>query len=195
MSIPNPHQTPAPAPSAASVSAAMTALGAYAQPPTADELEQQAAGVGGEHVLAAILANALYGASIGVGMLAEGHMLVRGAGAQEMMLARQQVIRASGADGPGVIGALHWQTGQVSHVLKGLDKQGCGPVVAAAARAASALLSLLACSAVFSTDDERAGQIPDELARARKDLAEALAEIDELPATAAALFPGGLADL
>lgn len=67
-------------------------------------------------------------------------------------------------------------------------RRGGGP-------AASTLLALLACSAVFTTDNERAGQIPDELARARKDLAEALAEIDELPATAAALFPSGLADL
>ncbi|MFH8477084.1 hypothetical protein [Streptomyces sp. NPDC018000] len=106
-----------------------------------------------------------------------------------MTLARQQVIRASGADGPGVLGALHWQTGQVPHALKGLDAQRCGPVVAAAARAANALLALLACSAVFSPEDERAGRIPDELARARKDLAEALAELDEVPATAAAMFP------
>nr|CAI60002.1 putative citrate lyase beta chain [Streptomyces tenjimariensis] len=193
--IQNQNQAPAPAPSAADVSAAMAALGAYAQPPTAAELEQQAAAVGGEHVLAAVLANALYGASVGAGMLAEGHMLARGAGAREMALARQQVIKASGADGPGVIGALHWQAGQVSHVLKGLDEQGCGPVIAAAARSASALLSLLACSAVFSTEDVRAGQIPEELARARTELAQALAELDELPATAAAMFPGGLADL
>lgn len=190
MSIPNQNQPPAPAPSVASVSAAMAALGAYAQPPTVGELEQQAAAVGGEHVLAAVLANALYGASIGVGMLAEGHMLAGGAGAQEMTLARQQVIKASGADGPGVLGVLHWQTGHVSHLLKGMDEKGCGPVIAAAARTASALLALLACSAVFSPEDERAGQIPDELARAREDLAAALAELDELPATAAAMFLG-----
>ncbi|TLQ38977.1 DUF6245 family protein [Streptomyces marianii] len=195
MSIPNQNQPPAPAPSVASVSAAMAALGAYAQPPTVGELEQQATAVGGEHVLAAVLANALYGASIGVGMLAEGHMLAKGAGTQEMTLARQQVIKASGAVGPGVLGVLHWQTGHVSHLLKGMDQKDCGPVIAAAARTASALLALLACSAVFSPEDERAGQIPDELARARKELAEAIAELDELPATAAAMFLDGVPDL
>ncbi|MFJ9565999.1 hypothetical protein ACIRQQ_38940 [Streptomyces fuscichromogenes] len=117
-------------------------------------------------------------------------MLERGAGSRELSLARQQVLKASGADGPGVMGALHWQTGHVQHLLKGLDEEGCGPVIAAAARTASALLSLLACSAVFSTEDERAGQIPAELASAREALAEALAEIEELPATAAAMFLG-----
>lgn len=192
MSIPNQHPTPEPAPSAADFSAALTALGSYAQPPTDDELQQQAQAVGGEHVLAAILANALYGASIGAGMLAEGHMLAQGAGGEELGLARQQVIKASGADGPGVMGALHWQTGQVSQLLKGMDREGCGPVIAAAARASSALLALLACSAVFSTEDERAQEIPAELERARQDLAEALAEIDALPATAAAMFLGAI---
>ncbi|WP_105974698.1 DUF6245 family protein [Streptomyces geranii] len=192
MSIPNQHPTPEPAPSAADFSAALTALGSYAQPPTADELQQQAQAVGGEHVLAAILANALYGASIGAGMLAEGHMLAQGAGGKELGLARQQVIKASGADGPGVMGALHWQTGQVSQLLKEMDREGCGPVIAAAARTSSALLALLACSAVFSTEDERAQEIPAELERARQDLAEALAEIDALPATAAAMFLGAV---
>jgi hypothetical protein len=195
MSIPNQHQAPEPAPSAAAFSAALAALGAYAQPPTADELEQQAQAVGGEHVLAAVLSNALYGASIGAGMLAEGHMFAQGAGGKELSLARQQVIKASGADGPGVMGALHWQTGHVSQLLKAMDEKGCGPVIAAAARTASALLALLACSAVFSTEDDRAEQIPDELARARKELAEALAELDALPATVAAMFFGAVPGL
>lgn len=185
-------QSPAPAPSAAEISAAMTALGVYAQPPTAAELEQQATSVGGEHVLAAVLANALYGAAVGTGMLTEGNMLALGAGGQEMSLARQQVLKASGADGPGVMGVLHWQTGQVAQLLKRMDREGCGPVIAAAVRTSSALLALLACSAVFSTEDERAGQIPEELARASKELAEALAELDALPAVAAAMFPNGV---
>jgi hypothetical protein len=189
MSTPQQHPQ---APSAAAISAAMTALGVYAKPPTAGELKQQAASVGGEHVLAAVLANALYGASVGTGMLSEGHMLAQGAGAPEMSLARQQVIKASGADGPGVMGAMHWQAGQVAQQLKALDREGCGPVITAAARASGALLALLACSAVFSPEDERAGRIPEELARARQELAEALAELDELPATAAAMFLGNV---
>ncbi|MEV5598934.1 DUF6245 family protein [Streptomyces sp. NPDC052496] len=192
MPIPYQSQVPAPAPSAAAVSEALAALGAYAEPPSAGELEQQAAAAGGEHVLAAALANALYGAATGAGMLAEGHMLAAGAGGKEMSLARQQILKASGAEGPGVLGVLHWQTGHVSQLLKGLDEQSCGPVIAAAARTASALLALLACSSVFSPEDERAGQVVAELDRARRDLAAALDELDALPAAAAAMFPDGV---
>jgi hypothetical protein len=54
---------------------ALAALGAYAQVPSERELAEQAIAVGGEDVLAAVLANALYGAAIGCGMLAEGRML------------------------------------------------------------------------------------------------------------------------
>jgi hypothetical protein len=35
-----------------------------------------------------------------------------------------------------VIGMLHWQTGQVAHLLKGIDEKGGGPVIAVAAKAA-----------------------------------------------------------
>ncbi|MFF1496618.1 hypothetical protein [Streptomyces sp. NPDC058304] len=74
--------------------------------------------------------------------------------------------------------------------LSPLALGGAGPP-SAAARASSALLGLLACSGVFSPADERADQIPEQLARARRDLAAALTELDELPATLAALFPDG----
>jgi hypothetical protein len=43
--------------------------------PSERELAEQAMDAGGEDVLAAVLANALYGAAIGCGMLAEGRML------------------------------------------------------------------------------------------------------------------------
>ncbi|MEU9376980.1 DUF6245 family protein [Streptomyces sp. NPDC048255] len=63
----------------------------------------------------------LYGAAIGTGMLTEGHMLAAGAGAKDMSLARQQVLKASGAEGPAVTGVLHWQAGQISQPLKAFD--------------------------------------------------------------------------
>jgi hypothetical protein len=191
------HDDAPPPPSSASVSAALSALGAYAEPPSEADLARQAAAVGGEPVLAAVLANALYGASIGAGMLAEGHMLAGGAGAREMTLAREQVLKACGADGPGVMGMLHWQTGQVSHLLSGLDAKGAGPVIAAAAKAASALLSLLATCSVFDPADERAAQIPALLASAQANLEDALAAVDALPsaAAAAALFNGTIPGL
>ena len=55
-------------------------------------------------MLAAVLANALYGAAIGLGVLAEGHMLEADGGAWEMTLAREQVLKACGATGPGLWG-------------------------------------------------------------------------------------------
>lgn len=64
-------------PRSAEISAALGALGVYAQAPCDQELEQQAIAAGGENVLAAILANALYGAAIDCGMLAEGQMQLR----------------------------------------------------------------------------------------------------------------------
>lgn len=91
------------------------------------------------------------------------------------------------------MGALHWQTGHVSQLLKGMDQGGLRtgdrssrPYGERAARTARLF------GGVFSTEDERAGQIPDELARARKELTEAVAELDELPAMVAAMFLGAV---
>ena len=65
-------------PKPSEISAALAALGVYAQAPSERELAEHAIAAGGERVLAAALANALYGAAIGCGMLAEGHMLEQG---------------------------------------------------------------------------------------------------------------------
>ncbi|MCO6011557.1 hypothetical protein NE236_42065 [Actinoallomurus purpureus] len=145
-----------PAPTAASISAALAALGAYAKPPTDTELAAQAEAAGGEHVLAAVLANALYGAAIGAGMLAEGHMLAKGAGAREMTLARNQVIKASGAAGPGVTGMLHWQASQIAEPLRAWTRKAdLGPTGNAAADIAWALVILLQATTVTDPGDPR----------------------------------------
>jgi hypothetical protein len=56
-------------PKPSEISAALAALGVYAQAPSERELAEQAIAAGGESVLAAAMANALYGAAIGCGML------------------------------------------------------------------------------------------------------------------------------
>jgi hypothetical protein len=92
------------------ISAALAALGAYAEVPSERELAEQAIAAGGESVLAAMLANALYGAAIGCGMLTEGHMLEHATNpAERLSLARAQALKASGAEGAGFAGAMHWQ--------------------------------------------------------------------------------------
>jgi len=145
-----------PAPTAASISAALAALGAYASVPSDAELKRQALAVGGEHVLAAVLANALYGAAIGAGMLAEGHMLEAGAGTEQLTLARSQVLKASGASGPGVAGMLHWQSAQIAGPLRGWSQEhDLGPMGGAAAAAAWALTLILGACTVTDPSDER----------------------------------------
>ena len=87
-------------PTSSEISAALAALGVYAEVPSERDLAEQACAVGGETVLAAVLANALFGAAIGCGMLAEGRMLESGTKPGERLsLARAQALRASGAEG------------------------------------------------------------------------------------------------
>ncbi|MFD7341889.1 DUF6245 family protein [Streptomyces violascens] len=194
MTIPPQPSSSSPAPTASEISAALSALGVYASVPSEAELAQQAAAVGGEQVLAAILANALYGASIGTGMVTEGRMLESGAGGRELGLAREQVLKASGADGVGVMGVLHWQAGQVRQSLKRMNEGGAGPVVEAAAHASNALLDLLACTTVTAVDDVRAAEVPEQLVRARRALEAGISAIDALPGAVAEMFLGPVID-
>jgi hypothetical protein len=160
----------------------------YASVPSEAELAQQAASVGGEHVLAAILANALYEASIGTGMVTEGRMFEGGAGGRELSLACEQVLKATGADGVGITGVLQWHAGHVRQPLKTMNEGGAGPTVEAAAHAPDALLDLLACTTVTFVDDVRAAGIPDQLVRARRALEAGIAAIDALPGSIAEMF-------
>ncbi|WP_353945123.1 DUF6245 family protein [Streptomyces sp. HUAS MG91] len=185
------HDHPHPAPTPTEIAAAMTALGIYAQQPAPEELEQQAVAVGGEHVLAAVLANALYGASIGTGMVTEGNMLEAGAGSGEMALAREQVFKASGADWTGVMGLLHWQTGHVWSVLKNTSEEERDPLGIVGAHASNALLTLLSCMSVTGADDPRAADVPADLERVRADLVAAVEALDALPAFGAGAFSDG----
>ena len=108
-------------PTSSEISAALAALGVYAEVPSERDLAEQALAVGGESVLAAMLANALFGAAIGLAMLAEGRMLEPGIKAGERLsLARTQAFRASGAEGPGFVGVLHWQAAQLAWPLRPL---------------------------------------------------------------------------
>ncbi|MGH3846869.1 MAG: DUF6245 family protein [Pseudonocardiaceae bacterium] len=146
-----------PAPSVESLSAALADLGVYASVLDAAELTRQAAAAGGNEVLAAVLANALYGAATAAGMLAEGHMLAAGAGHEEMSLARAQVLQAGGGGHPNAaVGMLHWQAGQIAQPLRALARtHDLGPILGAAAHTAQALLALLTLCAVADPDDAR----------------------------------------
>jgi hypothetical protein len=161
-----PQRSPRPS----EISAALAALGVYAQAPSDRELEQQAIAAGGENVLAAVLANALYGAAIGCGMLAEGQMLEQPTNqAQRLSLARAQALKASGAEGPGFVGAMHWQAAHIAGPLRALKDHEQAPLGQALAAVSWALVLLQAmCLA------EPAGSTADEVTNA---LADARAEL------------------
>ncbi|MEV8634308.1 DUF6245 family protein [Streptosporangium sp. NPDC051023] len=165
-------------PTVASISAALAALGAYATNPTEEDLARQAAGVGGEGVLACVLANALYGAAISTGLLAEGYMLADGGTDAQLTTAREQVLKAAGATGPGVMGVMHWQAVQIAGPLRGWSRgASLGPLGDAAADAAWALMLLLAASTVTRPDDPRFSTLGERVTEAMDLLGSARAHL------------------
>lgn len=185
-------------PTSTELSAALAALGVYAQAPSEEELIEQAIGVGGESVLAAVLANALYGASVGCGMLAEGRMLqLDSAHAQEhMSLARSQALKASGAEGPGFAGAMHWQAAQIAGPLRALQDHDHAPLGQALASVSWALVLILQAMCMAKPAGSTAVEVTEALADARVELARAqdgLERLDEQTISLAAELDGVIA--
>jgi hypothetical protein len=165
------------------ISAALAALGVYAQAPSDRALEQQAIAAGGENVLAAVLANALYGAAIGCGMLAEGQMLEQPTNqAQRLSLARAQALKASGAEGPGFVGAMHWQAAHIAGPLRALKDHEQAPLGQALAAVSWALVLLLQAMCLAEPAGSTAVEVTNALADARAELRTAeqhLRRLDE----------------
>ena len=184
-------------PKPAELSAALAALGAYARVPFERDLAEQAIGAGGEDVLAAVLANALYGAAIGCGMLAEGRMLEQPADqARRLSLARAQALKASGADGPGFVGAMHWQAAHIAGPLRALEHHDHAPLGQALAAVSWALVSLLQAMCLAEPAGSTAVEATTALADARAQLDSAqehLRRLDEQTADLAAELDGVIA--
>jgi hypothetical protein len=177
-------------PKPSEISAALAALGAYAEVPSEQELAEQAIAAGGESVLAAMLANALYGAAIGCGMLAEGHMLEHATNpAQRLSLARAQALKASGAEGPGFAGAMRWQAAHIAGPLRALKDREQAPLGQALAAVSWALVLILQSMCLTEPTGSRAVEVTDTLAEARAELSTAqrhLQQLDEQTADLAA---------
>lgn len=185
-----------PPPSVASLSGALAVLGIYATVPSPEELQRQAEAVGGDDVLAAVLANALYGAAIGLAMLAEGHMLDRGGTGDALVLAREQVLKSSGAQGPAVMGMMHWQAAQVAGPLRGWARGGrLGPMGDAVAAAAWGLMLVLEACTVTDVDDERfprlSGMVTEALEHLQAAQEHLAGILDTAVDIASLLFPLG----
>ncbi|MDQ3676073.1 MAG: hypothetical protein M3401_04595 [Actinomycetota bacterium] len=188
-----PQRTPRPS----EISAALAALGVYAQAPSDHELEEQAIAAGGENVLAAVLANALYGAAIGCGMLAEGQMLEQPTNqAQRLSLARAQALKASGAEGPGFVGAMHWQAAHIAGPLRTLKDHEQMPLGQALAAVSWALVLLLQAMCLAEPAGSTATEVTKALADARAELSTAeehLRRLDEQTADLAGELHGLIA--
>jgi hypothetical protein len=168
-------------PTSSEISAALAVLGVYAEVPSERDLAAQALAVGGESVLAAVLANALFGAAIGCGMLTEGRMLESGTEPGERLsLARAQALRASGAEGPGFVGVLHWQAAQLAWPLRALKDADEAPLGRALAACSWALVSMLQAMSLAEPTGSQAGEVAAALAAAREELAAAQRHLDAL---------------
>ena len=168
-------------PTASEISAALAALGVYATPPSEQELEKQAEQAGGEDVLAAALANALYGAAVGVGLLAEGRMQERrGQNSADLTLARRQALMASGAEGPGFAGAMHWQASHIAWPLRSLKDHEVAPLGQAVAEVSWALVLLLQSMCLAEPGGAHAEEVSDCLASAKTELAAAQRHLERL---------------
>ena len=179
---PLPQRSPTPS----EISAALAALGVYAQAPSDAELAEQAIAAGGENVLAAVLANALYGAAIGCGMLAEGVMLEQPTDrTRRLSLARAQALKASGAEGPGFVGAMHWQAAHIAGPLRALkDREqatrSSAPLGQALAAVSWALVLLLQAMCLAEPAGSTAVEVTEALADARAELRRAEEHLQRL---------------
>jgi hypothetical protein len=128
-----------------------------------------------------VLANALFGAAIGCGMLAEGRMLESGTKPGERLsLARAQTLRAAGAEGPGFVGVLHWQAAQLAWPLRALKDAEEAPLGRALAACSWALVSMLQAMSLAEPSGSRAGELAGAMAAARQELAAAQRHLDAL---------------
>lgn len=115
-------------------------------------------------------------------------MVAAGAGGEELTLARKQVLRASGAEGPGVMGMMHWQAAQIAGPLRGWARSGqLGPMGDAAAAAAWALTRILEACTVTDPEDDRFPYLSDMVTDAAEDLDTARAHLQAIHDAAADL--------
>jgi hypothetical protein len=121
-------------------------------------------------------------------MLAEGHMLEAGGSARDIALARQQVVKASGATGPGVMGIMHWQAAQIAGPWRAWNRENdLGPMGCAAAAAAWALTVILETCSVTSLDDERFMKLSDMIVETGQYLPAAQEHLQEIHDSTASL--------
>ena len=172
---------PLPSISPKALSDALTALGAYAEPPSDAQLAA-AELAEGRAVLVARLSNALYGSALAHVMSAEVAAERAGVGAGY----RAEAWRAAGADGEGTAILLHYTAMRLAAELRGIERRlpvDLG-VMAAAAGAGEALKLLLEVCTVRSMSDPRATAVTTNLSRASDQLATAAERIDALFAAA-----------
>jgi hypothetical protein len=116
--------------------------------------------------------------------------------AERLSLARAQALKASGAEGAGFVGAMHWQAAHIAGPLRALKAREQAPLGQALAAASWALVLILQAMCMAEPAGGRAVEVPDALAEARAELAAAerhLRRLDEQTADLAGELEGVIA--
>ncbi|MGZ6693281.1 MAG: hypothetical protein ACXVHQ_38510, partial [Solirubrobacteraceae bacterium] len=99
---------------------------------------------------------------------------------ERLSLARAQALRASGAEGPGFVGVLHWEAAQLAWPLRALKDAEEAPLGRALAACSWALVSMLQAMGLAEPSGSKAGEVAGALAAAREELAAAQRHLDAL---------------
>jgi hypothetical protein len=116
--------------------------------------------------------------------------------AERLSLARAQALKASGAEGAGFVGAMHWQAAHIAGPLRALKDREQAPLGQALAAASWALVLILQAMCMAEPAGGRAVEVTDALAEARAELAAAerhLRRLDEQTADLAGELEGVIA--
>jgi hypothetical protein len=99
---------------------------------------------------------------------------------ERLSLARAQALRASGAEGPGFVGVLHWQAAQLAWPLRALKDSEEAPLGRALAACSWALVSMLQAMSPAERSGSQAGEVAGAMAAAHEELAAAHRHLDAL---------------
>ena len=113
--------------------------------------------------------------------------------AERLSLARAQALKASGAEGPGFAGAMHWQAVHIAGPLRALKDREEAPLGQALAAVSWALVLILQAMCLAEPAGSRAGEVTVALADAHEELTAAqrhLHHLDEQTANLAVELEG-----
>lgn len=116
--------------------------------------------------------------------------------AERLSLTRAQALKASGAEGPGFVGAMHWQAAHIAWPLRAIKDHDAAPLGQALAAVSWALTLMLQAMCLAEPAGSKAAEVTEALAEARAQLMAAqehLRRLDEQTADLAGELEGLIA--